>query len=325
MLVRPALRTTLLFLPDEADAVAAHLARAARSTTDPAPALVQPDPAELASVDLAGIELVVAVPEVVERHPGCPACALRWDLIRELPALADRRRPPRHVIVRGGPHDDPATVVQTLVGDLELAGQVELDGIVTVVDAPALATRLRTGEAWDPTTMLLAQVRMADTLLLAGTEWLTEAAQWEVAAEVARRNPAARLQHRQRRRAEAEALLHQDAWSLPRIDERLARVGGKGSFTGGATITMAGEVDEDLLAGWVDHLHDHFDAGLLRWQGTFALAGTGRILHAQGVRSTVEVADAPLDEGRPAEANVLVVADEAEHAPLRDTLDGCRA
>jgi len=81
-------------------------------------------------------ELVInAEEEIFEMNNGCICCTVRGDLIRILGNLMKRRDKFDFIIVETTGMADPGPVAQTFFVDDEMQQKLQLDGIVTLVDA----------------------------------------------------------------------------------------------------------------------------------------------------------------------------------------------
>ena len=81
-------------------------------------------------------ELVIGTDEeIFEMNNGCICCTVRGDLIRILGNLMKRRDKFDYILVETTGLADPGPVAQSFFMDAEMQSQLELDGIVTVVDA----------------------------------------------------------------------------------------------------------------------------------------------------------------------------------------------
>src|SRR3954466_4283571 len=81
-------------------------------------------------------ELVVnAEEEIFEMNNGCICCTVRGDLIRILGNLMKRRDRFDYILIETTGLADPGPVAQTFFIDHELKDRLDLDAIVTVVDA----------------------------------------------------------------------------------------------------------------------------------------------------------------------------------------------
>ena len=118
---------------------------------------------------------------------GCLCCAVGGDLVRALRDLLPRiaEGQVRRVGVETTGLADPAPVVQSLLGDLQVALRFQLDGIVTVVDAVHAMGQL------DQHEEARRQLAMADRIVLSKTDLCADTA--ALRARIAAINPGARL------------------------------------------------------------------------------------------------------------------------------------
>ncbi len=91
---------------------------------------------------------------------GCICCTVRGDLIRVIGRLMRRRERLEYALLETTGLADPAQVVQTLLAGDELKGQLELDAVVTAVDALHVALHL------DQSCECAEQIAFADVVLL---------------------------------------------------------------------------------------------------------------------------------------------------------------
>ena len=134
-------------------------------------------------------DLVEASDEsLVQLQTGCLCCAVRGDLVRTLEDLLRRREEgsvPRfeRVLIETSGLADPAPILQSLMLDAALAGQLALQSVVTTVDAVNGAETLRRQQE------SVKQVAVADRLLLTKTDLVADTR--EVRQRIATLNPAA--------------------------------------------------------------------------------------------------------------------------------------
>ena len=72
---------------------------------------------------------------VIEVSNGCLCCAVRGDLKRALLQMADQVPPVDSILLESSGVADPGPIIQTLIGDSDVASRCSLAGVVTVVDA----------------------------------------------------------------------------------------------------------------------------------------------------------------------------------------------
>ena len=137
-------------------------------------------------------ELVIgADEEIFEMNNGCICCTVRGDLIRILGNLIRRRDRFDYILIESTGLADPGPVAQTFVMDDELAAQLRLDAIVTLVDARHAPRHLDAGgEA-------AKQIAFADVMLLNKTDLVDAAELDALEARLRRMNARARV-HRTR-------------------------------------------------------------------------------------------------------------------------------
>ena len=106
-------------------------------------------------------ELVIgADEEVFEMNNGCICCTVRGDLIRILGNLMKRKDKFDYVMVETTGMADPGPVAQTFFMDDEMQEKLQLDAVVTVVDAGHVAQHI------DDSDEVKEQIAFADVILL---------------------------------------------------------------------------------------------------------------------------------------------------------------
>lgn len=118
---------------------------------------------EFGAVSIDNQLVVGADEEILELNNGCLCCRVRGDLIRSLNDLINRKKRFDYVIIETTGLADPSPVAHTFMAS-ELAQNLRLDGIVTVVDARHLEKELNDGP--EPR----AQIAFADVILLNKTD-----------------------------------------------------------------------------------------------------------------------------------------------------------
>src|SRR5262245_145243 len=109
-------------------------------------------------------QLVVGVDEeILELNNGCLCCRVRGDLVRSLGDLLRKQKRFDYVLIETTGLADPNPVVHTFKAS-ELAENLRLDGIITVVDAKHLNKELN--DSPEPA----AQIAAADVIILNKTD-----------------------------------------------------------------------------------------------------------------------------------------------------------
>src|SRR5262245_50916380 len=80
--------------------------------------------------------------EVVQMNNGCVCCTVRGDLVRSFFQLMEHRDKFDTVVIETTGLAEPAPVAQSIYSDERIRSQFTLAGVVTVVDAKYISTRL---------------------------------------------------------------------------------------------------------------------------------------------------------------------------------------
>lgn len=215
-------------------------------------------------------ELVIgAEEEIFEMNNGCICCTVRGDLIRILGNLMKRRERFDYILVESTGLADPGPVAQTFFMDDEIAEQLRLDAIVTLVDAYHIEAQLEHAiEAHE-------QIAFADVILLNKTD-LIDAAQL------------ARIEQRVRAMNGRAKIVRTQQAALP-LDEVLD--------VGGFDLERALQVDPAFLEPEYP----------FEWGGIYRLAAGDHVLRTSaGPDPTMKLALLRLDDDTPAAFNAAV-------------------
>jgi G3E family GTPase len=98
--------------------------------------------------------------EIFEMNNGCICCTVRGDLIRILRSLMDRREKFDYIVIETTGLADPGPVVQTFFLEETLREALNIDAVVTVVDAKFIEEHI------DGNDKAKEQVAFADVILL---------------------------------------------------------------------------------------------------------------------------------------------------------------
>lgn len=113
---------------------------------------------DVGAVNIDAAMVANADNDVVELTNGCSCCALGPELGRSIDALATRAEPPDGILIEASGIADPAGIGAVVAGNV----LARLDGIITVIDAPALKSWLE-----NPATAPLLQRQLDAAHLLA--------------------------------------------------------------------------------------------------------------------------------------------------------------
>ncbi|MBL1093400.1 MULTISPECIES: CobW family GTP-binding protein [Streptomyces] len=226
--------------------------------------------------------------EIFEMNNGCICCTVRGDLIRILGALMRRREKFDHILIETTGLADPAPVAQTFFMDDEIAAQLRLDAIVTLVDAAHVLPHLDEQKPEGVENEAVEQIAFADRVVLNKTDLADEQTVAEVIARIRGINAPVEIIPARHADVELSRILDVGAFDLERVlkddpqfltetehqhDTSVTSVG----------IEIDGEVDEGRLNAWLGKLLREKGADIFRSKGILALAGSDRRYVFQGV------------------------------------------
>ena len=124
--------------------------------------------------------------EIVEMSNGCVCCTVRKDLVQGIQKLL-KKGGFDYLLIETTGIADPGPVAQTFVNIPALQRFVQLDGIITVVDAEQILKQM------DETEVASEQIAMADFVLLNKTDLVDEAQLGRVSEKIRALNPHTRI------------------------------------------------------------------------------------------------------------------------------------
>lgn len=232
--------------------------------------------------------------EIFEMNNGCICCTVRGDLIRILGNLMRRRDRFDQILIETTGLADPAPVAQTFFVDDEIAAQLRLDAIVTVVDAKHLLPHLDEEKPDGIENESVEQLAFADRIVVNKTDLVDDHELDHVESRIREINTFAPIVRTQHGKVDLDAILEVGAFSLDRVlvddpefldpdaehqhDETVTSVG----------IEMAGECDLDRLTLWLSALLQTRGVDIFRSKGILAISGSDEQYVFQGVHMLLE-------------------------------------
>ena len=156
-------------------------------------------------------ELVIqAEEEIFEMNNGCICCTVRGDLIRILGNLMKRKDKFDSIMIETTGLADPGPVAQTFFVDDEMQAKLQLDGIVTVVDAKHIWQHI------DSSDEAKEQVAFADVILLNKTDLVPPAELDKLESRINGMNAAARIYRTKDASVDMDKILNVGGFNLER-------------------------------------------------------------------------------------------------------------
>ncbi|MGS0943325.1 CobW family GTP-binding protein [Pseudomonas luteola] len=170
---------------------------------------------EFGEIGIDDALVVNADEEVFEMNNGCICCTVRGDLIRILGNLMNRRDKFDHILVETTGMADPGPVAQTFFVDDEIRAQLQLDGIITVVDAHHVWLHL------EDSSEVREQIAFADVILLNKTDLVEPARLDELETRIRKMNSLARIHRTVNAEVDISTVMNVGGFDLERVlDQR---------------------------------------------------------------------------------------------------------
>jgi G3E family GTPase len=271
--------------------------------------------------------------EIFEMNNGCICCTVRGDLIRILGNLMKRRDRFDQIIIETTGLADPAPVAQTFFVDAEVAGQLRLDAIVTVVDAVHLGTHLDDHKPDGVENEAVEQLAFADRIVLNKIDLAAgEAALVMVEDRIRAINAYAPIVRTSFGHVDLDRILDVGAFDLHRVladDPEFLDPDAEHQHDTTVTsvgIELDGEVDLDRLNGWIGGLLRERGVDIFRSKGILAIAGWEERYVFQGVHMLLDgTADRPWRDGEDRRNRVVFIGRNLDRVELEAGLRACLA
>lgn len=241
---------------------------------------------EYGEVGIDGKLVVETQDEVIELNNGCICCTVRGDLITSIHGLLSSGRALDRIIIETSGLADPAPVIQSFMLDDLLRQRVQLDAIVTVVDARHMAHHLTLDEARE-------QISFADVLLLNKTDLADTDSLAHTEIELRRLNPLARIIRTRDCAVERHHVLDLAAFDLRNIlaidpDILDDHTHEHDSSIGCVALREPLPLDPAAFNTWLNRLVQVTGKDLFRVKGVLQFAGEPRRYVFHGVHMTLE-------------------------------------
>ena len=219
--------------------------------------------------------------EIFEMNNGCICCTVRGDLIRIIGNLMCRRDKFDHLVIETTGLADPAPVIQTFFVDEEIQTQMDLDAVVTVVDAKHIWDHWDSDEAQE-------QIAFANVILLNKIDLVKSHQLTELEQKIRAMNAMVKIYHTQNADIEMDAVLGVRAFDLDRALEIDPEFLGEDAHEHDESvfsfaIVESGAVDLEKLNQWLTELLQTQGPNIFRMKGILNVAEEANRFVFQGV------------------------------------------
>ena len=249
---------------------------------------------EFGEVGIDDAIVIDAEEEIFEMNNGCICCTVRGDLIRILGNLMRRKDKFDQILIETTGLADPAPVAQTFFVDDEMAAQLKLDAIVTVVDAKHLLPHLDEEKPEGVENEALEQLAFADRIVLNKIDLADNDELSEVESRIQEVNPLAPIIRTQHGKVNLDAILDVGAFSLDRVladDPEFLDPDAEHQHDLTVTsvgIEVEGDLDLERLNDWLGNLLRTKGTDIFRSKGILSIAGMEERYVFQGVHMLLD-------------------------------------
>jgi G3E family GTPase len=262
--------------------------------------------------------------EIFEMNNGCICCTVRGDLIRIIGNLMRRRNKFDHLVIETTGLADPAPVIQTFFVDEDMRDQMQLDAVVTVVDAKHIWDHWDSSEAQE-------QIAFADVILINKTDLVTPEQLDELEKRIRAMNAMAKIYRTRNAELEMDALLGVKAFDLKRaleIDPQFlsedAHEHDESVYS--VALVESGELDGEKLQHWMSRLLQTQGPDIFRMKGILNLAGEDHRFVFQGVHMLFDgTRDRPWKPGETRKNQLVFIGRNLDETKLREDFRACMA
>lgn len=262
--------------------------------------------------------------EIFEMNNGCICCTVRGDLIRIIGNLMKRRNKFDHIVIETTGLADPAPVIQTFFVDEDMREKLELDAVVTVVDAKHIWQHWDAAEAQE-------QIAFADVILLNKTDLVTPEQLDELEKRIRGMNAMAKIYRTRNAEIGIEALLGVKAFDLDRALEIDPNFLGEDAHEHDESVYSVALVEQGALDGeklndWLSELLRTQGPDIFRMKGILNMAGEDSRFVFQGVHMLFEgKPDRPWKPDETRKNELVFIGRNLNEAKLRQDFLACKA
>ena len=312
---------------------------------------------EFGEIDVDSDLVLTSDEEIFQMTNGCICCVadVRTDLVRILQKLLERSEKFDHILVETSGLADPTPVAATFFIDNEVARQVTLDGIVTLVDALHIEGHLDDPALCGHDNQAVDQIVSADRVVLNKIDLVDEARLAPLEARIRRLNEGAKILRSSHAQVDLAQILGISGFSAPSSlltadplffedaghvcdaacdeDHDHAHADARGAHAGhlhdpsvdSVSLVFDTPFDRARLDPWLAaHVQAHGD-DLFRLKGIVAVEGDERRHVLQGVHRIIDFRAAePWGATRPA-TKLVFIGRHLDRARLLAGLEGCLA
>ena len=233
-----------------------------------------------------------------------------------------RRHKFDHLVIETTGLADPAPVIQTFFVDEDMKDKIDLDAVVTVVDAKHIQQHWEAEEAQE-------QIAFADVILLNKSDLVSPEELAELSSKIKTMNGMAKIYPTQNSELSMDSLLGVKAFDLDRALEIDPEFLSEDAHEHDETvksfaIVESGELDGQKLNDWLSNLLQTKGVDIFRMKGILNIAGENERFVFQGVHMLLDgKADRPWKEDETRKNELVFIGRNLDEAELREEFKQC--
>jgi G3E family GTPase len=299
---------------------------------------------EFGEIDVDSDLVLASEEEIYQMTNGCICCVadVREDLVQVLGKLLARRERFDHILVETSGLADPTPVAATFFIDNDVARQVRLDAIVTLVDARHALAHLDDPQLDGAANQAVEQIVTADRIVINKVDLASEPELQAVEARVRRINETAQMMRSSYAKVDVGRILGIGGFMPPPMvlqdeqfhhcddscehDEAAVPAGhAHDPSVGSVSRAFDAAFDRERLLAWLAQLAEQRAEQLFRLKGVVAIAGDERRHVLQGVHRLIDLQPADPWGERAASSKLVFIGRELDAAAIDAGLRGCLA
>ncbi|KAI9133015.1 GTP-binding protein [Acaryochloris sp. CCMEE 5410] len=277
---------------------------------------------EFGAVGIDNQLVIDADEEIFEMNNGCICCTVRGDLIRIIGNLMRRRDRFDHLVIETTGLADPAPVIQTFFVDEEIQAQLDLDAVVTVVDAQHVETHWQSEEVQE-------QIAFADVILLNKTDLVPPEKLTELEQKMRAMNAMVKIHRTHQCQIGMDAILGVKAFDLQRALEIDPEFLGEDAHEHDESVYSCalvepGAVNLDKLNTWMSDLLQTHGPNIFRMKGILNVEDEDRRFVFQGVHMIFEGSpDRPWKSSETRQNEIVFIGRDLDAMNLEASFQAC--
>ena len=263
--------------------------------------------------------------EIFEMNNGCICCTVRGDLIRIIGNLMKSSERFEGLLIETTGLADPAPVIQTFFVDDEVRERMQVDAVVTMIDAVHFLAQVEDSHEAEE------QVAFADVILINKVDLISPEQRQAVEDKVRSLNRFAKIHHTVRAGLDLGEILQRGAFDLDRILEIEPDFLEDVAHEHDSTVTSVSlrsdqPLDEDRFFAWIQQLLRTRGTEIFRTKGILALAGQPERFVFQAVHMLADSTWGTLwQPGEKRESRLVLIGRNLSEAELERDFAACRA